>query len=415
MAIRRVLYMLVGVVLMGALVMTVMSPAQGKTLVGTSCTKLGAQIGDGPSRTVECKKVGKKKIWQLLTASYAHSNSPAPTHSSVSTCKALPVFTADFIDPKYVRGVTPIGGQTGSGGVIALRSYVYPSNDFAGQKLPIYAPVAMSLTAASYYKSATASASYQPEYSLYFDAGCGISVKFFHIKGVVGSVAGVVPKEPSTSSGGQQVKPTKVVAGEQIGWYELGENSVAFDFWVDNQAYTDQFIVPSHFATQDGFHSVCPYDFYTPEKRSIWLSKMGGNDGIPVAGTDCGVVNQGQAGTVDGLWFATPNTKVDQLTWDGFYQSQIMFHADGSNVIRIGGLNATQPLHQMFTSPSNTTWAKPTDIKVGATHCWTDDVRSDRQQSAKVLLTSATTLTVVVGLGSCEALPDISTGKNYYR
>ena len=96
----------------------------------------------------------------------------------------------------------------------------------------------MSLNSAGYYKPPGSSSTYQPEYSLYFDAGCGITVKFFHIKGVVGQVATSVPTQPSESSAGQAVKSVEVSAGEQIGWYKLGATSVAFDFWVDDASHT---------------------------------------------------------------------------------------------------------------------------------------------------------------------------------
>ena len=366
--------------------------------VGKPCTKVGAMMGDGPNRTVVCTLKSNKLSWQEMAAG-----------GVTPVCKQLPVFTADFMDPKYIQGVAPIGGQTGSGGVVAVRSYVFPSRVFTGQKLPLYAPVEMTLTQASLYKLASASATYQPEYSLYFDAGCGISVKFFHIKGVVGNVAKVVPKVSLPSSAGQPVTPTKVAAGEQIGWYELGENSVAFDFWVDNKAHTNSFIVPSHFATSNYLHSVCPYSFYTPALQAVWLAKLGSEGGTPVPGTSCGVVNQGLAGTADGMWFVSPTTNTDQLTWDGFYQSQIMLHTDPSGEIRIGGLNASQPIQEMIVESTSPTWAN-TDITVGNGHCWSSD-----KQSVKVQLTTATTMQVVVGSGSCDALPDISTGKTYYR
>ena len=110
------------------------------------------------------------------------SESPKPTASPAAACQKLPEFAVDFIDPKCVRTVTTIGEQTGTGGVIAVRSYVHPSNQFVGKELPIYAPVDMVLGSANYYKPPGASATYQPEYSLYFDAGCGISIKFSILK-----------------------------------------------------------------------------------------------------------------------------------------------------------------------------------------------------------------------------------------
>ena len=121
---------------------------QAKSLVGSSCAKVNQQRVDGPGRTVICKKVGSKKIWRLLVKSKptpqqssskpintpspskspdSQTNTPAPTSSPENSCTKTPEFTYNFIDPKYVRVVTPIGEQTGSGGVIAVRSYVHPA------------------------------------------------------------------------------------------------------------------------------------------------------------------------------------------------------------------------------------------------------------------------------------------------
>lgn len=402
--------------------------AQAKTLVGSSCAKLGAKAGDGPGRSVICVKKGSKKVWKALLfktqngpatskptsaqPSTDPSAQPSPESSNAqgTTCQKLPEFTENFIDPAYVRAVTPIGEQTGSGGVIAVRSYIHPSNSFLGKELPIYAPVDMTLVMASYYKPPGAAANYQPEYSLYFEVGCGISVKFFHIKGVVGKVAGAVPAEPSPSSAGQAVTRTSVKAGEQIGWYKLGENSVAFDFWVDNEAHTNNFIIPSHFAGSNALHSVCPYDFYTPDKKALWLAKLGAPGSDPVLGTTCGVVTEGVEGTADGMWFISPETQTDHLTYDGAYQSQIMFSIDPSRILRIGGLNTSGTLSQMMVSPQSSTWLRPSDVKVGSSHCWSTDL-----QSVAVKVIDNRTMSVVVGAESCSTLSDPSTGRTYYR
>jgi hypothetical protein len=376
------------------------------------------QRGDGPGRTVICKKVGAKKIWQVLVQSKpkpqqsgnSPTKTPAPTSSPGKSCTKTPQFTHDFFDPKYVRVVTPIGEQTGSGGVIAVRSYVHPAIEFAGQELPIFAPIDMVLTSASYYKPPGSSDTYKPEYSLYFDAGCGISVKFFHIKGVVGKVAGAVPSEPSNSSAGQTVKATAVKAGEQIGWYKLGETSVAFDFWVDNSAITNKFIVQSHFSNSNALHSVCPYDFYSSDKKSVWLAKLGAPGSDPIPGTGCGSISQGVLGTVDGMWFISESTENDRVVYDGAYQSQIMFSVDPSGIVRIGGLNASGAPAQMMISSNASTWKKPTDITVGTTHCW-----SNSQQSVRVNLVSEKTMSVLVGAGSCDGLGSQSLGRIFYR
>lgn len=397
---------------------------QAKSLVGSSCAKVNQQRGDGPGRTVICKKVGSKRIWQLLVKSKptpqqgsrtpintsSPSKSPVPFSSPENSCTKTPEFTHNIIDPKYVRVVTPIGEQTGSGGVIAVRSYVHPAIEFAGQELPIFAPIDMTLSSASYYKPPGSSDTHKPEYSLYFDAGCGISVKFFHIKGVVGKIAGAVPVEPSNSSAGQSVKETPVKAGEQIGWYKLGETSVAFDFWVDNAAITNKFIVQSHFSNSNALHSVCPYDFYSSDKKSIWLAKLGAPGSNPIPGTGCGSISQGVPGTADGMWFISESTENDRLVYDGAYQSQIMFSIDASGIIRIGGLNASGAPTQMMVSSNASTWRKPSDITIGATHCW-----SNAQQSVRVNLISEKIMSVLVGTGSCDGLGSQVLGRMYYR
>ena len=402
------------------LLVTFTSTVEAKSLVGSLCTKLLATQGDGPNRSVICKQVGKKKIWQPLSApnpggntnplSGSSTNSSTGNQPGSSSCVKLPQFTEDFIDPKYVRVVTPIGEQTGAGGVLAVRSYVHPSQDFAGQVLPIFAPTDMTLYSSSYYKPLGASDSYQPEYSLYFDAGCGITVKFFHIKGVVGSVAAAAPKVPSNSSAGQGVTPTKVKAGEQIGWYKLGENSVAFDFWVDNAAITNSFIVQSHWGSSNALHSVCPYNFYTPDKKAIWLSKLGAPGSDPIPGTTCGTITEGILGTADGMWFSSATTQTDQLVLDGPYQSQIMFTTDASGIVRIGGLNAVGAPAQMMISSNSPTWRKPSGVLTGDTYCW-----SSAQQSVKVHLISSLKMAVIVGTGSCDSLGTSESGRTYQR
>lgn len=387
-------------------------------------------MGDGPGRTVRCTKKASKLIWQVLPSTKPSTGgtsstlakpqatpeatkspvSPTPSTSPKTSCSTPPIFTHDFIDPNFVRVVTPIGEQTGSGGVIAVRSYIHPDVALLGKELPILAPTNMTLYSASYYKPPGSSATYQPEYSLYFDAGCGITVKFFHIKGVVGKVASSVPVLPSDSSAGQTVKAVSVLAGEQIGWYKLGETSVAFDFWVDDAAHTNEFIVPKHFAGSNALHSVCPYNFYTPEKKSIWLAKLGAPGSSPIPGTSCGEISQGVPGTADGMWFINPITETDRLTWDGFYQSQIMFSTDASGLIRIGGLNSSGSLSQMMVSSNSPSWAKPSTILVGASHCWATDT-----QSVSVKVNSQNTISVLVGTGSCATQADPATGKTYYR
>lgn len=336
------------------------------------------------------------------------------------------MFTKDFISPDHVQVVVPIGEQTAFGGVLSVRSYVHSKPELDGQRLPLYAPVDMTLTQAAYYNIST-DPTYKPEYSLFFDVGCGVQLQLYHVKGVVGAVANVVPKEPVPSSAGQPVTPTLVKAGDQIGWFQ-GEagRSVAFDFRVEDAFHTNTFINQARFTSSRGasgeLHAVCPYDFYAGAQRERWLSKLGAPSSDPVPGTPCGTISQGKAGTAQGIWFFA-DAKVNELTYrgntwsDGMpagqYQSQVVFSVDPGGTVRIGGLNARAPMGQMMIGNFGTgssTWKHPQSVGAGAEHCW-----SNASQSVKVRLAAdGASLTAVVGTGSCASL-DLAQGQTYVR
>jgi hypothetical protein len=375
-------------------------------------------------------KKGKKKgklLWQLMKApNPGPGPSPGPNPGPNPGCTTRPVFTQDLIDPSHVQVVVPIGQQTAFGGVLSVRSYIHSKPSLDGQKLPLYAPVDMTLIQAAYY-NISQDPTYKPEYSLFFDAGCGIQVQLYHVKGVVGAVAQAVPKEPVPSSAGQPVTATPVKAGQQIGWFQ-GEagKSVAFDFRVEDSSRTNTFINQSRFTSSPGasgeLRAVCPYDFYVGAQRDRWLAKLGAPSSEPIPGTSCGTISQGTAGTAQGMWFFE-NAKVNDLTyrgetWDegmaaGQYQSQILLTVDPGGTIRIGGLNAARPLGQMMIGKQGAgseTWKDPLAIKAGQEHCW-----STASQSVKVRLsTNGAALTAVVGSGSCAML-DLARGQTYVR
>jgi hypothetical protein len=433
---------MVGAITLGLIVsMTVVSaPAQAASLVGKPCKKVGATMGDGPGRTVICTKIakGKKKgklVWKLMKGPNPGPGpgpnpdpGPGPGPNPEPGCSSPPVFTKDFIDPDHVQVVVPIGQQTAFGGVLSVRSYVHSKPSLDGQRLPLYAPVDMTLVQAAYYKISD-DPSYKPEYSLFFDAGCGVQVQLYHVKGVTGAVAAAAPKEPVPSSAGQPVTPTPVKAGEQIGWFE-GEagRSVAFDFRVEDSSRTNTFINQTRFTASPGasgeLHAVCPYDFYAGAQRDSWLAKLGAPSSDPVPGTTCGTISQGTPGTAEGMWFFA-DAKVNELTYQGLtwsegdvpnageYQSQIVLNVDPGGTVRIGGLNASQPMTQMMIGrqgPGSDTWRDPKSIKTGQEHCW-----STSAQAVKVHLSGdGRTLTAVVGTGACSTL-DLSRGQVYVR
>lgn len=414
-------------VIVSLVLTTMVSATPASANVGKKCTKVG--VVNKKYSTV-CTRIGKKLKWVKRTSGSGNTsagNSPGGSGSSggSSSCASPVKFTKNFINPDHVQAVTPIGGQTAFGGSIAVRSYVMPPSSVYGQRLAVYAPGDMTLFQASYYLPPGAPVGYQPEYALYFDAGCGVQVQFFHIKGVVGAIGGAVPSSPSSSSAGQNVASTRVSAGDQIGWFQ-GEagKSVAFDFRVEDELNKNSFLNQARFETSPNgsgeLRAKCPYEYYVEPLRTQWMAKLGSAGGVVVPGTPCGKPSQGVSGTASGFWFL-PNAKVNDLTFEGAsfsdsavgpageYMSQIALTTDADGMVRIGGLNIAAPLNQMMVGSNQATWKKPEDIKVGDTHCWTDS-----RQSVKVQVISTTSLVAVVGSGSCGSL-SLSSGKTYER
>ncbi len=400
---RRTAALALATAVVAALGLLVGAPAAQASMVGKPCTKAGAVTGDGPGRTVVCQRKNGRLVWVLAASSGPSSG------TSTTRCTAPVRFTRDLIDPASVQVVTPIGGQTGSGGVIGIRSYIHTRPDLAGQRLPVYAPTAMTLASASYYKPPNAPADYAPEYSLFFEAGCGVRGSLFHIKGVVAPLAAVVPTAVSPSSGGQPVKNVRVKAGQQIGWYTSSPpNSVAFDLVVDNERHTNAFLSPQRFTTSNAQHAVCPWDYYRGAQRERWLSMLGAPSGTPVPGTACGTISQGRSGTAEGMWFL-PGAAVDVMTYDGPYQSQIMLTMDPAGSIRIGGLNPSGVLSQLILPTSEPSWRDPATVRVGDSHCW-----SETGRSVLVSVLDARRMRVVTGPGACSTL-SLDSGRTYSR
>ena len=140
------------------------------------------------------------------------------------------------------------------------------------------------------------------------------------------------------------------------------------------------------------------------------MAKLGAPGSDPIPGTTCGTISEGVAGTAEGMWFISPNTLTDVLSFDGPYQSQIMFTTDASGTVRIGGLNASSGQMQMMVSSNAPTWKKPVDVRVGDSYCW-----STAQQSVKVHVISTKSMAVLVAGGSCEAIGDAESGRTYQR
>ena len=403
--------------------------AAGGPAVGQPCPKQGMMTGLGPGKSAICARVKGKLVWTQLKGQGkpqdggkqapkgkgpGTTTGAAPAAGGSSSCDPATVkFTANIMDPASVAFVTPIGGQTGSGGVVAVRSYVSPLRSLAGQRVPIMAPVDMPLTGAAHYKLPQAAASYQPEYSLYFDAPCGLAVKFFHVKALAAKLEAVVPAAGAPSSAGNPVSsPLAVKAGEVIGYWIGGAESVAFDFWVDNPRVTNAFITPERYSRSNYLKAVCPYAFYVEPLRSTWLGKLASQGGTIVPGTPCGTVTQGKLGTALGQWFLIKDPaqgQTDVITYDGTYMSQGIIGLEADQTVRIGGFWSPG---YVLIGKNDPSWADPSTVTTGKSQCWFD---RDGNRSVSVVLDSATQMRVAVLDGPCPSSVAASAWKTYHR
>ena len=94
---------------------------------------------------------------------YTHEDS---SENTIGNCEN-PLFTAYVIDPLYVQKVGQVGVVHGSGLYIVERSYISVKNEFHGKKVPIYAPVNMTLRSGSHYQNPAATETALPDYALW--------------------------------------------------------------------------------------------------------------------------------------------------------------------------------------------------------------------------------------------------------
>ena len=119
MSLRRVSLILVGSLLATAVMMSATTSAQAKTLVGVNCSKVGVKGGDGQGRTVVCKKIGKKTVWQLLILSNSHPKPGSTIRANTSTPTNSLTKTPAYDDTKYLY-MTRIGDTCSKNGIFGF-------------------------------------------------------------------------------------------------------------------------------------------------------------------------------------------------------------------------------------------------------------------------------------------------------
>jgi len=340
-------------------------------------------------------------------------NLPGQRPQAIS-CEKEVEFTHFVIDPDLVKVVTPLG-SVGGGGEIVGRSYIFPKDELSGQKIPLYMPANATLLQGAYYKSSGLPESYNPEYSLYFDLGCGKTLSFFHIKEVIEPIKSRFPSVAS-SSAGNQVEPLDLKAGELFGYYIPGPNSIAWDFIVEDRNVTNKFANQDRYEAGYGhnlLHVVCPYDLYKDEMRDAYYNLFGSAGGNLAEGADCGTVSRDIVGSIAGQWFVNqnPESGVGEYNLDGPYHNPlpVVKEVGGDVNIIIGGSGIVR-IH-----PDNPSYINPR--KVTDEHCYLIQPTPTKSDGYIYFnLISDTEMNVSYSpTGTCpQNFPDTNS-KTYYR
>jgi hypothetical protein len=334
------------------------------------------------------------------TSSKTTAVSKDPVFNTACTNNPHPTFTADLTDPSYISFIQPMG----LGGILPrFRTFLNINAATAPAKIPIYAPVDSTFVQ-GVYKSIKGTT----DYDLHFVASCQVWYLVNHVSDPIASIRQALPSTPQTDtriSADQLVAhPITFKAGELIG-YTTGTNGARnFDFGVYDNNHTNQFANLTRYKDAEGAYSkyltaVCPYDYFTPAKKTVYYSKFGENnlDG-PVPNATCGQINQDVAGSISGMWFAG-----DTSTGVGTINLMVGTYIDQS--VQISGSDISP---SGVLKPSDTSYADP--AKVTHEHCY-----QTNGMYYYFHVVSASQIQLATGTGACPAGLPATGAKPYYR
>ncbi|HEX2612972.1 MAG TPA: hypothetical protein VHO02_05220 [Fibrobacteria bacterium] len=331
-------------------------------------------------------------------------------------CVADPVtFTHALIDPAFLKVVTPIGQVGGGNTEIIGRSYVFPRDEQAGNRLTLTAPADMEIFAAGHYippGAPTVAEGYAPDWVLLVDLGCGLHIELYHVKDVSDSIKSAMFDTSITDKSGylQLRHKVKVAAGEPFGAYIKGLNSGAFDFILRGDSVTNHFANQARYesAPSNLLHVLCPYDLFQGGVKDSYYALLGTVSGIPIPGATCGTVERDMAGTPAGQWFldSTIGTGLFPNTKDGDYGTPLPIVLGPDSTVYIGHMG---PTGNIRVDRDNATWKDPGSVTGGWCYGFSDGWLWLKMERVDKMLAA------YGGSGSCPAQFPNSGFKAYYR
>lgn len=181
------------------------------------------------------------------------------------TSDPSPVFTNHITDMSKVSYVVP-PPTIGSGPSLKSHSYIGTH----GAKVPVYAPVAMTLKSGSHYVGGP--------YMFDFMASCEVTVRFGHITDPMDSIKRLLPAKPNSDSRTQELPPVGFAAGDIIGYTTGTDAAGNWDFGVYNSSTSNRYASDPKWNNSAIYTTaICPFDYFTPGLKKDYAAKFNSN------------------------------------------------------------------------------------------------------------------------------------------
>lgn len=198
---------------------------------------------------------------------------PEPQPEAQASCQSNPnpVFTNHITDTSKINYIAP---PPTLGGGPSLKTHSYIGTDHA--RVPVYAPVDMTLAAGSYYV-------YGP-YGLDFRVSCEVKVRFGHITEPIEEIKSVFPDTPAQDSKDQKIDHEIFFKAGDLIAYTTGTSAAGnWDFGVYNSTVRNRYADDPDWNNSAIYTSaVCSFGYFIPGLKSVYVTKfnpdiLGGN------------------------------------------------------------------------------------------------------------------------------------------
>lgn len=331
--------------------------------------------------------------------------------SVASSCTTRPTLTHALVDPSALQVITQIGVVGGANTSLVGRSYAFPTAAQTGVRLPLSAPAALRVVALGHYRPTGAPAGYVPDWSMYVDYGCGLTMELYHVKDLPAALKAATDTTIVTSSAWQPLAtPVALQAGAPLGWYIKGLNSLAFDVVLYDTTVVNRFENQARHTAlfRNLLNAACPWSYFEPGLRSRYLGLIGGPGGNPVPGAGCGTIERDVPGTPSGQWFQSASVPASwTLSKSGMYGDPLPIVMGPDSTVQVGHIG---PNSDLRVSRNNATWRNPATITTA--WCYVGDVGG----WLWLRMNSRTQMDVAFGeTGNCPASFPATGFMAYYR